>query len=360
MRHHDQARHAADAVPDPALRGDADAGRWSPTRAISSTISAPASNWRSAARSSSCCANSRRRDRAGCGNSTASWRWSICRRNWPGRIGRDRRRADRHAGARTARSRAARRANFRPACAPCSRISRRARRSATSPFRRCSAAAGGRCRASRSATRDGVLLGWRGVGSDITDAAPVGRRCGARGAARSADRARQPPAGARTARGNLAHAMARASATAGCCWSISTASSWSTTRSAMRSATNCWSKSRAGSKRRSARAAGSGGSAATNSRSCGTAMPSRDDARPRSPSGSSPTLSRSFHDRRRQPSHRRDDRHRPRPRRRRARGAIDAQRRPRPVSRQGRRARRLCLLRTLHVRRGRGSPPARK
>ena len=105
-------------------------------------------------------------------------------------------------------------------------------------------AAGGRCRASRwvDATGEIARLARGRVGHH--------RRCAcrgddavARGAARSADRSRQSPAGSRIARRGAADADWRERAGARCCWSTSTASSWSTTRSAMRSATSCWSRS---------------------------------------------------------------------------------------------------------------------
>ena len=125
----------------------------------------------------------------------------------------------------------------------------RRRRSATSPSRRLHTGRWWSLSGKPIRDRDGVLLGWRGVGSDITDL-----RLSGDDAVRAARR--DPLTGLANRllvrellEETLLMQSARRDARAGCCWSTSTASSWSTTRWAMRSATNCWSKSRGGSKR---------------------------------------------------------------------------------------------------------------
>ena len=105
-------------------------------------------------------------------------------------------------------------------------------------------------------------------------------------------------------------------------------------------------------------AAGSAGSAATSSPSCGAAAATADRLSA-SPSGSSPTCRRASPSAPRPSMSARRSASRSVPPDGDVRGAADAQRRPGAVPRQGSRPRRPCLLRALHVRRGRGSSPAR-
>ena len=135
-------------------------------------------------------------------------------------------------------------APFSSACAACSATWKAERRSATAPFRR-PTERWWSISAKPIHDEKASSTGWRGVASDITDA-----RLSGNDAVRAA---RTDPltglANRLLVRELLEEAVLRQwenQRAARCCWSISTASSWSTTRSAMRSATSCWWKSAGG------------------------------------------------------------------------------------------------------------------